>query len=150
MRAGTVIRVARIVAVRDLASAGPVRVAAARVRLNAMTARTSQAALAENRPEGRWARAEFLRSAWTASMIAWPRWILSAVTVSASVVVKNAWKRQVSNRVACPVSMLWLRSGMRRTTSRPGTCSAALRELNAVNAISATSAREIHCWVVSS
>jgi hypothetical protein len=27
-------------------------------------------------------------------MIAWPRWVLSAVTVSASVVVKNAWKRQ--------------------------------------------------------
>jgi hypothetical protein len=42
-----------MVAVRDLASAAPVRVAAARVRLNAMTARTSQAALAVNRPEGR-------------------------------------------------------------------------------------------------
>ena len=36
-------------------------------------------------------------------MIAWPRWVLSAVTVSRSVVVKNAWKRQVSNRVAWPV-----------------------------------------------
>ena len=53
--------------------------------------------------EGRWARAEFFRSAWTCSMIAWPRWVLSAVTVSRSVVVKNAWKRQVSNRVALPV-----------------------------------------------
>ena len=36
MRAGTVIRVARMVAVRALASAGPVMVAAARVRLNAV------------------------------------------------------------------------------------------------------------------
>ena len=44
----------------------------------------------------------------------------------------------------------WLRSGMRRTTKRPATCSAAFRELNAVNGISATSARETHCWVVSS
>ena len=49
--------------------------------------------------DGRWARAEFFRSAWTCSMIAWPRWVLSAVTVSRSVVVKNAWKRQVSNKV---------------------------------------------------
>jgi hypothetical protein len=40
-----------MVAVRALASTGPVRVAAARVRLNAMTASTSQAALAGKRPE---------------------------------------------------------------------------------------------------
>ena len=52
MRAGTVIRVARMVAVRALASAGPVMVAAARVRLNAITAATSQAALALKRPGG--------------------------------------------------------------------------------------------------
>ena len=32
---------------------------------------------------------------------------------------------------------------MRRTTSRPGTCSAFFLEVNAVNGISATSAREI-------
>lgn len=53
IRAGTVISVRRMVAVRALASAGPVRAAAARVRLNAITASTSQAALALNRPEGR-------------------------------------------------------------------------------------------------
>jgi hypothetical protein len=64
MRAGTVMRVAPIVAVRDLASAGPVSGCAARVRLNAMTG-TSQAAFAVNRPEADTARAEFLRSAWT-------------------------------------------------------------------------------------
>lgn len=34
--------------------------------------------------------------------------------------------------------------GMRRTTSLPGTCWLAFLELNAVNPISATSAREIH------
>jgi len=44
--------------------------AAARVRLNAMTARTSQAAFAVNEPDGRWATAEFFRSAWTCSMMA--------------------------------------------------------------------------------
>ena len=84
-------------------------------------------------------------------MIAWPRWVLSAVTVSRSVVVKNAWNRQVSNRVACPWSLSGLRSGMRRTTSRPGDLLGwPCREVNAVKAISATSAREIHVPVVSS
>ena len=37
-------------------------------------------------------------------MIAWPRWVLSAVTVSrVLVVVKNAWNRQVSNSCVLPV-----------------------------------------------
>src|SRR3954452_14984474 len=88
----------RIVAVVALASAGVlVRVAAARVRLKAMTAQTSQAALAVNTPEGRCASAEALRSAWTFSMIACRRWVWSAATVSrsaGSVLVKNAWNRQ--------------------------------------------------------
>ena len=61
-RAGTAINFARIVAVVARARATPAMVAAVRVRLNAMTASTSQAALAVNFPEGRWARAEFLRS----------------------------------------------------------------------------------------
>ena len=52
-RAGTVINLRRIVAVVALASPGPVMVAAARVRLNAITASTSQAAFAVNFPEGR-------------------------------------------------------------------------------------------------
>ena len=56
-----------------LASAVPVRVAAARVRLNAITAQTSQAAFAVNFPLGRCARAEYFRSAWTCSTIACPR-----------------------------------------------------------------------------
>lgn len=43
---------------------------AARVRLNAITASTSQAALAVNTPDGRCASAAFFRSAWTCSMIA--------------------------------------------------------------------------------
>lgn len=49
---------------------GAARVAAARVRLNAITARTSQAALAVNTPDGRCASDEFFKSAWTCSMIA--------------------------------------------------------------------------------
>ncbi len=101
----------RTVAVVALTSWGvAVRVAAVRVRLNAMTASTSQAALAVNFPEGRCASAEPLRSAWTCSMIACPRWVWSAATVSsppgpsAGTVVKNAWKRHRSNRVPCPAA----------------------------------------------
>jgi hypothetical protein len=102
-RAGTVISLRRMVGVVALASCGSVRLAAARVRLNAMTASTSQAAFAVNTPDGRCASAEFFRSEWTCSMIAWPRWVLSAATVSrtlGSVVVKNAWNRHTSNRVS--------------------------------------------------
>ncbi len=60
----------RIVSVVAFARCGSVRLAAARVRLNAITASTSQAAFAVNAPEGKWASAEFFRSAWTCSMIA--------------------------------------------------------------------------------
>jgi len=69
IRAGMVITLRRMVAVMALAIAVPAA-AAARVRLNAMTARTSQAAFAVNEPDGRWATAEFFRSAWTCSMMA--------------------------------------------------------------------------------
>ena len=51
--AGTVISFRRMVAVVALASSDAVRVAAALVTLNAMTANTSQAALAVKIPEGR-------------------------------------------------------------------------------------------------
>ena len=41
---------------------------------------------------------------------------------SGSVVVKNAWNRHMSNRVSWPAALCFsaLRSGIRRTTSRPG------------------------------
>ena len=106
IRHGIWIRVRRTVAV-VADQRGAVRVAAARVRLNAITASTSQAAFAVNTPDGRCARAEFFRSAWTCSMIACRRWVLSAVTVSStgSVVVKNAWNRQTSNSPSCPVAV---------------------------------------------
>ncbi len=61
-RAGTAINLRRMVAVVDLASPGPVLAAAARVRLKAFTARTSQAAFAANLPDGRCARAELFGS----------------------------------------------------------------------------------------
>lgn len=71
IRAGTEINVRRMVPVVAFASVvSPVKVAAARVRLNAITAQTSQAAFAQNFPDGMWARAEFFRSAWTCSIIA--------------------------------------------------------------------------------
>lgn len=71
MRAGTETMVRRIVPVVAFANRrSPVRAPAARVRLNAITAQTSQAAFAVNRPEGRCASAEFFRSACTCSMIA--------------------------------------------------------------------------------
>lgn len=69
-RAGTVTSLLRIVAVVARANSGAARVPAARVRLNAMTASTSQAALALNIPEGRCASAEFFRSEWICSMTA--------------------------------------------------------------------------------
>ena len=70
IRAGMQIRVRRIVEVVALTRRFPPRLAAARVRLNAMTAHTSQAAFAQNFPDGRCANADALRSAWTCSMIA--------------------------------------------------------------------------------
>src|SRR5699024_2680510 len=131
-RAGRLISLRRIVGVVARArEVLPVRVAVARVRLNAIAAATSQAALAVKTPEGRCANAEALRSACTFSMIAWARWTWSAVTVSRSwggVVVKKAWKRQVSNSDPCPSLALGVRSGMRRTTRRPVACSDFLRE----------------------
>src|ERR1700712_5300703 len=142
--AGTTIRVRRIVPVVAFANRRPDSAAAALVRLNAIAASTSHAEFAANDFDGKWARAESLRSAWTCSMIAWPRWVLSAVTVSRVLVVKNAWNRHMSNNVGCPTTALGLSSGIRRTTRRPGTCAFFLCEVNAVNGISATSAREIH------
>src|SRR3954471_2761834 len=70
IRAAMLMSLRRIVGVVALARLLPVRVAAARVRLNAITAQTSQAAFAANAPDGRCASAEFFRSALTCSMIA--------------------------------------------------------------------------------
>jgi hypothetical protein len=58
IRAGTVTSLRRMVAVVALASAGPVIVAAARVRLNAITASTSQAAFAAKAPQVIWSRSD--------------------------------------------------------------------------------------------
>ncbi|SDY74837.1 hypothetical protein SAMN05661080_04482 [Modestobacter sp. DSM 44400] len=59
-----------MVAVVAFAWKAEASVPAARVRLNAIAARTSQAELAANFPEGRWARGPPLRSALTCSMTA--------------------------------------------------------------------------------
>ncbi len=60
----------RIVAVRVLAGMVPARAPAARVRLNAIAARTSKAAFAVNLPDGRYAGGPALSSAMTCSTIA--------------------------------------------------------------------------------
>lgn len=83
----------------------------------------------------------------TCSMIACPRWTSTAGRL---LVVKNAWNRNTSNKDACPGSAGALRSGLRRTTRRPGTRSAYGAGANAVKPISATSATEIHAPVASS
>lgn len=72
---------ARTVAVRARAWKVEARAPAARVRLWAIAAQTSQAAFAVNFPEGRWASALFFRSAMTCSMMAWSRWVASAVSI---------------------------------------------------------------------
>jgi len=59
-----------MVAVVALTRPASAMVAAARVRLKAITARNSQAAFAVSTPEGRCARALFFRSALTSSMTA--------------------------------------------------------------------------------
>jgi hypothetical protein len=69
-RAATLTSFRRTVAVVALASSSPVRVAAARVRLKAITASTNHAEFAANEDEGKCARAELFRSAWTCSMMA--------------------------------------------------------------------------------
>ena len=97
--AGMLMSLRRMVPVRAVPWSALVRIPMARDRLKAIVASTSQAALAVKIPEGRWASALSLRSALICSMMAWPRWVLSAVTVSRSLVVKNAWKRWVSNKV---------------------------------------------------
>ena len=139
----------RIVDVVALATAAPVMVPAARVRLKAMTARTSHAAFAVKFPEGRCATVEPLRSELTCSMIACRRWTWSAVIVSRSVVVKKAWNRCVSKRVGWARSFFFS-SGIRRTTRRPTMWSFFALEVNAVKGTSATSALEIQVLVLSS
>jgi hypothetical protein len=54
--------------------------------------------------------------------------------LGAGTVVKNAWKRHRSNRAPCPAACFLdaCTSGIRRTTSRPGTRSAFFLLVNAV------------------
>lgn len=87
----------RMVAVVARAWNGEASAPAARVRLNAIAASTSQAPLALNRPEGRWASGPFLRSAMTCSMIAWRRWSASACSITRGELVNTAWWCQAGN-----------------------------------------------------
>ena len=72
---------ARIVPVVARAWKVDARVPAARVRLNAMAAQTSQALLAQKCPDGRCASGPFFRSAMTCSTIACARCVFSASSI---------------------------------------------------------------------
>ena len=76
-RPGTAISCLRIVAVVALAWKTEAMVPAARVRLNAIAANTSQAPLAAKWLEGKCARAPPLKSAMTCSTSAWARWVFA-------------------------------------------------------------------------
>jgi len=80
-----------MVAARALAWRQPASVPAARSRLWAMAAAASQAALAVNFPDGRWASGPSLRSARSCSITAWPRCCSSAWISSNGESVKTAW-----------------------------------------------------------
>ena len=82
---------ARIVPAVSLAWNVDARQPAARVRLNAIAARISQAPFAENDPEGRCASGPDRKSAWTCSMTACPRWCFSACTRVSGLSVNTQW-----------------------------------------------------------
>ena len=90
-RPGTVMSCARIVPVVALAWKVEARVPAARVRLKAIVAQTSQALLAQKCPDGRCASGPFFRSAMTCSTIAWARWAFSAWSIDSGLLVNTAW-----------------------------------------------------------
>ena len=92
-RPGTVISCRRIVAVVALAWKTEAMLPAARVRLKAIAAITSQALLAANEPDGNWAKALDFRSAMTCSTIVWPRWAFSAWSMVSGESVKTEWWR---------------------------------------------------------
>lgn len=101
IRAGTLIRVRRMVPVVAFVNLPPAMVPAARVRLKASHA--NQPGCVGGEPPGRQVRQDgMLHVACTFSIIARCRCVLSAVTVlawSAGVVVKNAWNRHTSNKL---------------------------------------------------
>lgn len=87
-RPGTPMMVVAMVAIRAFPI--PAACAAARERLNASTAQTSQAMFALKLFEGRWASGPPLSSAMTCSTIAWPRWRRSASTAGRVELVMKA------------------------------------------------------------
>jgi len=74
-----------------------------------------QPAFAVKIPEGRWASGPFFSSASTCSMIAWPRWSDSAVSIGNGLSVNTAWYRQAGVSSVCPGGASWR---TRRTISR--------------------------------
>ncbi len=120
-------------------SAGsPVRVAAARVRLNAITAQTSHAAFAQKCSDGMRARAEFFRSACTCSAIACgafcrPQRCPSRRVGSYGDETRGNAARRTVGVVLDPSAVAG--PGIRRTINRPRMWWAFFCEAKAVNGI---------------
>src|SRR5665648_433939 len=91
MRPGTVMSWARIVAVVALAWNFEARVPVARVRLNAIAARTVHALSAANDADGMCASGPAFKSEEVCSTIAWSRWVASAASIDSLESVKPAW-----------------------------------------------------------
>ena len=155
-RAGTWISLRRTIAVVAFASSvAAARLAATRVRSNAMTASTSQTAFAVNFPDSRWASAEFFRSARDLFDDRVP-----AVSLVRDDGVEGVGGGGGEECVEAPhVELSAPRGGLLRFGVHvrdpshgqpPGTRSAFFLLANAVNGISATSALEIHVPVLSS
>jgi hypothetical protein len=147
-RAGTAMSLRRIVAVVALARAGPVVVAAARVRLNAMTAQTSQAAFAVKTP-GQVREGGVLQ----VGVDVLDDGVAAVGLVGGDGVQVGGGEECVEpprlEQRRLSVASAGVQVGMRRTTRRPWTCSAGFLEENAVKPISATCALETHVPVVS-
>lgn len=130
MRAGTVISWARIVVARARPWAAEAMAPAARVRLKAIAAQASQAALTVNTPEGGCASGPFFRSAMTCATIAWSWWETSAARGEP---VNTVWWRYAVNSSSCPAgALMGFRRLPRRTVNRALMCSAFLREVKAI------------------
>lgn len=74
---------------RARACGPPASTPVARSRLWAIAAHSTQAEFAPKLPDGMCANGPSIRSANTVSMIAWRRWVMSAVSTGASLLVRN-------------------------------------------------------------
>ena len=113
----------RIVAVVALVCAPLAMVPAARARVECDDLEDEKGGVGVEFPGWQVGESGALEASKTCSMMAWPRWVLSAATVSiwsSGTVAWNAWNRQTANRDAWSGPAGGPASGMWRTTRRSG------------------------------